>query len=195
MNRTFGSDGAFLTSVAGGLVKVRDALANDADVVQLRLDAVVGTSADGNLKFVREGGISISVEIFLLQFVCEGECVMQAIAAGSPFAGDDGADFRAGAADDEAAGFDGFGKSIQIFDRDAGDLKCLTRGEQDITRAVFLSGIGNAFQLFRGDAPVLCDNTGRKIIGVLVVEKAASFQLFFFLFRDGKCCHGLNPFQ
>ena len=195
MNRTFGSNGAFLTSVAGSLVKVRDALADDADVVQLWLDAVVGTSADRNLKFMREGGISISVKIFLLQFVCESKGVVQTIAAGSPFAGDDGADFRAGAADDEAAGFDGFGKSSQIFDRDAGDLKCLTRGEQDIAGAVFLSGIGNAFQLFCGDAPVFCDDTGRKIIGVPVVEKAASFQLFFFLFRDGKCCHGLNPFQ
>lgn len=45
---------AFLTPVTFVLVEQRDHLTNDSDVVQIRFHTVIGTSAHGDFKFVRQ---------------------------------------------------------------------------------------------------------------------------------------------
>lgn len=97
-------DLADLAAAAFGEVVRRHALADDAEVVQIGLDAVVRAAADGDLELVRQSDVVPADEELVVDPLGKGLGVKEAVDADGALAGHDGAHDGAGAAGDEARG-------------------------------------------------------------------------------------------
>ena len=73
-------------------VRLRHPLPDDAEVVEIGLDAVVGTSAHRDLKLVGQFHMGVAVVEAFVDFLREGEGVDQSVLAGGALAGNDRAD-------------------------------------------------------------------------------------------------------
>ena len=103
-----GLDGAVLlhlTDLAApalGVVHHGHPLAHDAQIVQVRLDAVVGAAAHGNLELVGQGHAVVANVELLVNLLAQAVGVDEAVLAGGALAGDHGAHQAAGAAGHQA---------------------------------------------------------------------------------------------
>lgn len=68
---------------------------DDAQVVQIRLDAVIGAAADADFEFVGQGDVMIAQVEALVDLLAQIVSVDQAVLTGRTLAGDDRADQRA----------------------------------------------------------------------------------------------------
>src|SRR5512137_1402058 len=66
---------AFCASFAEIAVVLRYHLADDADIVEIRLDAVVRAAADGDLEFVRQGDLAKALIKALVDFGRQSLCI------------------------------------------------------------------------------------------------------------------------
>ena len=91
-------DLADLAAAAEIRVKLRDALADDAQIVEVWFDTVVRASADRNLKLVRQLDALVALVEALVNLLGQVEAVEQAVLAGGSLAGHNWTNLRAGAA-------------------------------------------------------------------------------------------------
>ena len=82
MHRTRCHNGTFLTSAAFFLIDSGNALANNADIVQIRLYTVVRTSAYRNLELMRQHNAAVSFVEAMMDFFREIEGIDQTEVAG-----------------------------------------------------------------------------------------------------------------
>lgn len=68
---------------------------DDAQVVQIRLDAIIGAAADADFEFVGQGDVVIAQVEALVDLLAQIVSVDQAVLTGRTLAGDDRADQRA----------------------------------------------------------------------------------------------------
>ena len=99
-------NGADLASAAYFIVGRGKELTDHAQIVDVGLDAVIGTSANRNFELVRQFDLVISLVESLVDLFREPEGVDQTKMTGRAFAGDYGAHARTGAADLQAAGIE-----------------------------------------------------------------------------------------
>ena len=89
---------AHLTAAALLQIYLRDPLADDAQVIQIRLDAVVWTAADCQLEFMRQNDIMITNIEQIMKFLAQFKGIRQTVLAGCAFAGNNRTNFGSGAA-------------------------------------------------------------------------------------------------
>ena len=77
---------AFLAAPAFFQIHRRDSLAYDAQVVEIRLDAVVGAAAHGNFELMRQFDVCIPLIEALVNLLRERKCIDEPILAGRPLA-------------------------------------------------------------------------------------------------------------
>ena len=163
---------ALLAPVALVRVQVGDPLADNAQIVQIRLDAVVGTAAYGNLELVGQADRVVALVEPVVNLLAEGEGVQQAVLAGGALAGHHGPHQGAGAAGDKALPGDVGPEILDLVVGDALDLNGQAGGEGDIPVAELLRRLGNALLLGSGDLAVDGDDAAGEVVGALVAEKS-----------------------
>jgi len=162
---------ASLAGTASVVIDGGDPLPDDADIVEVGLDAVVGTAADGDLEFVGKLDAVVSLVKALVDLLREPEGVDQAELAGRSLAGNDGAHTRSRAARGEpvprkkgAEGLDiGIGNSL--------NLEGHTRGECDLAATEALCRLCDGFHHFRRYLSVSRNDTGVEGIGGRFITK------------------------
>ena len=82
-----------LAAVTLFIVRRKNTLPDDAEIVEVRLDAVVGTAPYCDLKLVRQGDTTVTLIKFLMDFLTQREGVDQSELAGRSLAGNNGAYF------------------------------------------------------------------------------------------------------
>ena len=184
-------DGAGLLTDLAALAQLRvdqgDPLAHDAHVVQIRLDAVVGAAAHGDLEFVRQDHIVVAVVIQLVELFGQSLGVVQAKDTGSAFAADHRTHFGAGAACDHPRLGHVLLERFDVVVMDPRQLHCQAGGKGDFAIAEFFSGFAEAFHLFGRQDAVLCDDTAGKFLRTTVEQETLSFDTL-----DVTCCNCHN---
>ena len=175
---TYRLNGALAAAGAEVGVIAGNPLAHDAQVVQVGLDAVVGTSAHRQFELVGQLDAAIALVEQMVQLLGQVEGVDQAVLAGGALAAHHGTDLGAGAAGDQASLGNVAAEVLDLVEGDAGDLNGQAGGEDGGAVAEFLSGLGDDSHLLGGDLAVYGDDTAVEVIGALVVEKALGFHLF-----------------
>ena len=159
----------FLQPVAAVLVELGHQLADDAQVIEGGLDAVVGAAAAGDLELVGQLDAVVAQVEPLVDLLAEGEGVIEAVLAGGALAGDHGPDQGAGTAGNQTGLGDELLKRGNIVIVDAPDLHGQTGGELHVAVAELLGGFGDDGGLLGGDLAVDGDDAGVKEVGSLVV--------------------------
>lgn len=97
-DRTGRSYAALFASFAAAFIKVRDTLADDAEIVQIRLDTVVRAATDRDLEFVRKRDAMVALVKTMVNLLRQCKGVKQAVLTGRSLAGDDRTDLCTGTA-------------------------------------------------------------------------------------------------
>ena len=164
-------DPALLTAPAGFQVHGLDPLADDGQVVDVGLDAVVGTAAGGDLELVGQLDVVIAQVEPLVDLRAEAEGVIEAVLAGGALAAHHGADLGAGTAGGQAVLPQECLKFGDLVIGDAGQLHGHAGGKLDLTAAEPVGGLGNGPDLLRGHIAVGGQNTGVEAVGPLVLQE------------------------
>ena len=114
-DRTGCSYAALLAALAAAFIKVRDALTDDTEVVQIRLHAVVRAATDRNLEFVRKRDAMVALVKTMVNLLGQCKGVKQAVLTGRSLAGDDRTDLCTGTAGLQACLCDVGLKCLDIF--------------------------------------------------------------------------------
>ena len=147
-----------LAAAAFGEVVRRHALADDAKVVQIGLDAVVRAAADGDLELVRQPDVVPALVEALVDGTRKRDRVDQTVLAGRALAGDDGANLRAGAAGLKTVLREEGAERLDIGERDALHLDGQTGGHGDLAAAELLCRVYDRADLVRLKAAVSRDD-------------------------------------
>ena len=166
------ADEALLAAAA--LLHVIDgqAVRLDAEVIEGGLHAAVWAAADGDFELVGQGDVSPAGEERVIQVGTDALRVGVAVDAGGALAGGQRADFRAGAADDEADGLHVAADVLDVLKVDAGHLDGETGGEADAPVAVLFGAFGEHGELLGAHRAVFADGAGGKGVGAAVMEEA-----------------------
>ena len=143
-------------------MKGRKPLADNTKVVQLRLDAIVGTAADRNFKFMGELHLSIAFIKALVNFFGEREGVDQPVLAGRSLAADDRAHLCPGSAGSQAAFGEEGTEALNLIERDSLTFDGQTWSEHS-TVAKGIGGFSDAGHLGRGELSVDGDDPPEKL--------------------------------
>ena len=177
------ADGAVLlhrAGLAGAALlgfKGRHALADDAEVVQVRLYAVVRAAAQGDLELVGQLHAVPALVEHLVDLLREGKGVVQAVLAGRALAGDHRAHLAARAARGEpflgqirADGRDVLVGHALDFDRQA-------RGHGHFAIAELLRRLRDAAHVRVAQLAVAGDDAAVEVVGALAVQEAQGLDL------------------
>ena len=85
-DRTGCSYAALLAALAAAFIKVRDTLADDAEIVQIRLDTVVRAATDRDLEFVRKRDAMVALVKTMVNLLRQCKGVKQAVLTGRSLA-------------------------------------------------------------------------------------------------------------
>ena len=159
-DRTGRSYAALLAALAAAFIKVRDTLADDAEIVQIRLDTVVRAAADCDLKFVRKCNIMVALVKTMVNLLGECEGVEQAVLAGRSLAGDDRTDLCAGTTGLQACLCDVGLKCLDIFIWNPLYLHGKAGRKRHISISIFFCGFCNTRHLRCIYLSIYRDDTG-----------------------------------
>ena len=185
-----GLDLALFAALALGLVIARDPGAHDAQIVQVRLDAVVGTAAHRDLELVGQRHVRVTLEEPVMDLIAQRVSVIQAILAGGTLAGNHRTYFAAGTAGLQTR-FSHIGtESVDVVVIDAGDLHGQAGGEHHVAVAVPLGRFGDRLTLLIGDTAVTGNDAAVEFVGALVVEESHGLDTLDVLGAQGAACAG-----
>ena len=160
-------------------------LTHDAQIVQIGLDAAVGTAAHTDLELMRELHLTVALVEPVMDLFGQAEGIDKAVLAGGTLAGNHGAHLGTG-----TAGLQPFPGNIgtEILDLVKGDTLNLhghPGGEGDIAVAELFCRLADALKLLRGDLTVDGNDPGGEIVGSLVAQKAKTLDSLFVFRADG----------
>ena len=168
-DRTGCSYAALLAALAAAFIKVRDTLADDAEIVQIRLDTVVRAAADCDLKFVRKRNVMVALVKTMVNLLGKCEGVEQAVLAGRSLAGDNRTDLCAGTAGLQTCLCDVGLKCLDIFIWNPLYLHGKAGRKRHISISIFFCSFCQARHLCCIYLSIYCDDTGRKIVRPLII--------------------------
>ena len=90
--------GTLFAAVALVFIELRDILADDTEVVQIRLHAVIGASADCDFELMRQSYCAVAFIETMVDLLGEAEGIQKSVLTGGSFTGNDRADERTGSA-------------------------------------------------------------------------------------------------
>ena len=166
-------DLTLLAAVAFGKVRDGDLLPDDAQVVQIRLDAVIGAAADADFEFVGQGDVVIAQVEALVDLLAQIVSVDQAVLTGRTLAGDDRADQRAGAAGRDAVGCQKIDERLDVFIFDALDFKGQPGRQRDDAGAELVRRVGDDPVLLGADPAVAGDGADIEDIRIAFIPQTA----------------------
>ena len=108
----------------------------------------------------------------LVDALCEGIGVVEAVLAGGALAGDDGAHLAARAAGLQAALLEEIDDGLHVVERHALDLQRQARGEGHLAVAEAVGGVGDALQLRVVQLAVAGEHAAVEVVGALAVQEA-----------------------
>ena len=176
---------ANLAAAAEIRVKLRDALADDAQIVEVWFDTVVRASADRNLKLVRQLDALVALVEALVNLLGQIEAVEQAVLAGGSLAGHNRTNLRAGAAGLQTRLRYKGAQVVDLIVWNAADLDGQSGGHLDLAAAEQTGSLGDALALLRGDLAVAGDDARVEAVGSLVVQEAPRLDPLDVLGADG----------
>ena len=134
---------ADLASAAFLQIDLRHSLADDAQVIQIRLHAVVGTAAHRDLELVRQLDFTVSVIEPLMNLFRQGKCIDQAVLACSSLTGNDRAHLRSCTAGLKTCLHQELSEGLDIVKRNALNLHGQTGGHGHFAAAELLRRLGD----------------------------------------------------
>ena len=188
LGRAHGADlnhAAFLAAVALVLVQAGDALADNPQVVQVRLDAVIGAAAHGDFELVGQPHATVALIEALMDLLAQTEGIQQAVLAGGALAGHHGAHQGAGAACSQALLGDIGPEVLDLVVGDALDLDGQAGGKGDNAVAELLGSLSDAPLLGSGDLAVDRDDAAGEIVRALVAQKTKRLHALLIRRADG----------
>ena len=168
-DRTGCSYAALLAALAAAFIKVRDTLADDAKIVQIRLHAVVRAATDRDLEFVRKRDAMVALVKAMMNLLGKCEGVEQAVLAGRSLAGDNRTNLCAGTAGLQTCLCDVGLKCLDIFIWNPLYLHGKAGRKRHISISIFFCGFCQARHLCCIYLSIYCDDTGRKIVRPLII--------------------------
>ena len=172
--------GALSAAAADVAVEVGNAGADDAEVVQTGLDAVIGAAADADFELVRQLDLMPLDEELAENAVAEGLRVHKTVDADRTLAGDDRANDGAGTADPQTGSLHIRDQRLCVLVGNALNLDGETGGHCDAAVAVFFGGVNDCLHLLVGVNTVGGDNARDEIAVLCGNYSAALENLSFF---------------
>ena len=161
-------------------------LADDADVVEVGLHAVVGAAAHRDLELVGEGDAAVPFIKEGVQLFRKGEGIDEPVLAGRALARDDGPHLCARAARLQPALLQKGDERFRFFIGDALDLAGEAHGHGDLSVAELLCRLRDGIHLLRGDLPVRRDDADVEAVRRrLVAQKTEPFEAGHFRLGHG----------
>ena len=164
---------ADLAALALSEVSHGNALADDGDIVQVGLDAVIGAAADSDLELMRQSYAAIAkIEAFVDLFG-QAVTVAQTVLAGGSLAGNDGTNQRTGTAGGETVFSQEVDEGLNVSVLNTLDFQSQTGGSSNLAGAELFSSFGDSHVFSSGNETVAGDNANVEYIGIALILQAA----------------------
>ena len=163
---------ADLAAAADLAVKLRNPLANDTQIVQIGLHAVIGTSAHRDLEFMRQLNAGIAMVEHFMDLIGKRVGIQKAVLAGGSLAGYHRTDLGTGSASFQTGFRQFLPQRVNISIGHADDLHRQTGRHGDPSAPVFLSRRRNGLTFRRRNISVSGNNADIEVIGSLIVQAA-----------------------
>lgn len=158
----------FTTLTLLGVV-LRDPCTNDANVIQIGFDTVIGAAAHSDFELVGEGNTPITLIETFMDFIAQRISIVQAVLACCAFAGNHRANLASGTAGFQADPSQAGAKRINILVIDPGNFNRQAGGHHHISIAIELGSFGNGSALLVGNAAIAGDNAAIKLVCALML--------------------------
>lgn len=164
---------ALLTATALGVVDHGNSLADDTQVVQAGLSAVIGTTADADLELVRQGDTVVADVELLVDLFGQTVGIGQAVLAGGTLTGDNRTNQRTGTASGQAMLSQEIDQRLNILMLDALDFQSQTGSHGNSTGTKLLCSLCHSTMLIGSDLTIASNDTNIEYVGVALILQAA----------------------